>query len=132
MPDLCTWAYDLAVSWLPPIPSFLWGDTDEGTEAPVAGDEVTTAPGTADALARAKEALHQIETNGGEVGESGPRPLDARFRSASAPLFGGGAGIHRLVGRLQELDVGQLESEDRAALMGAASSLVERLRQSSL
>ncbi len=129
IPDLCTWAYDLAVSWLPPIPSFPWGESEERTEAPAA--EATTAPGTAEALARAKEALEQIEANGGGGAEDlAGRQLDARFRSGTASLFGGGSGIHRLVGRLEEIDVAGLGSGDRDALMGAASGLVERLRHS--
>lgn len=128
IPDVCTWAYDLAVSWLPPLPSFLWGETDD--ENQTSPEEATTAPGTADALARAKEALQQIETDGGNGARAAGRPLDARFRSAPSSILGGGGGIHRLVGRLEELDVGQLASTDREALLGAASDLMARLRES--
>ena len=131
IPDLCTWAYDLAVSWLPPL-SFLWGDSagERETEAPVAcatDDEPTPGPATTEALARAREALAQIDREG----ERTPRRLDARFRSGPGPsVLGAGAGIHRLVGRLEEIDVDQLAAEERKALMGAASGLLTRLRES--
>lgn len=131
MTDLCTWAYDYALTWLPPVPSFLWGESasDEPTGAPSAGpdDEVVTAPGTTEALARARSALHRIETNG--AGNAATDEVDARLRAGAASLLGAGAGIHRLAGRLDEIDAGALAGHDREMLMAAASSLVERLRQ---
>lgn len=127
IPDVWTWAYDLTVSWLPPLPSFLWGETDDESET--SPEETATSPATADALARAKEALQQIEADGGNAARSGGRPLDARFRSSPSSILGGGAGIHRLVGRLEEIDVGELASNDREALLGAANDLMTRLRQ---
>lgn len=124
IPDLCTWAYDLATRFLPPLPS-LWpeevSDEEGVVESPPEPEEVRPAPATTDALARARDALDQLQAES--------PPPDARFRAASASLLGGGAGIHRLVGRLEEIDVGQLAAHDREALMGAASNLVERLRR---
>ena len=127
IPDVFTWAYDLAVSWLPPLPSLLWGETDD--ENSTSTEETATAPGTSEALARAKEALRKIEADDTKSARSSARPLDARFRSSSSSILGGGGGIHRLVGRLEEVDVGQLASPDREALMGAAPDLMTRLRQ---
>lgn len=130
--DLCTWAYDYAVSWLPPVPSFLWGESEDDDErtaaAPLSDDEETiTAPGTTEALARARDALHRIETNGNGLGADDG--VDARLRAGAASLFGGGSGIHRLAGRLDEIDVAELAGRDREMLMNAATNLVERLRQ---
>lgn len=130
MTDLCTWAYDLAVSWLPPVPSFLWGEAEEEERAPEAAptEDSGTAPGTTEALARARDALHRIETNGGEPARDDA--IDVRLRAGAASLLGGGGGIPRLAGRLDEIDVARLAQNDRRALMDAASNLVERLRQS--
>lgn len=131
IPDLCTWAYDLAVSWLPPL-ALLWGGASDEGETEASGaratdDEPTPGPATTEALARAREALAQIDREAAPTS----RRLDARFRAAPGPsLLGAGAGIHRLVGRLEEIDVDQLAAEDRKALMGAASGLLARLRES--
>jgi len=128
IPDLCDWVHDLA-RWLPPLPAFLFGDTGEGKRGSEPSEETTMAPATAEALARAREAFEQMNEGGAPTAHR--RPLDARFRSAPAPDSEGG-GVHRLIGRLLEIDVDRLPSRDREALMGAASGLVERLRQSSL
>lgn len=127
--DLCTWAYDLAVSWLPPVPSFLWGEEEEEAAGP-RPEEAATAPGTTEALARARDALRRIETVGEDDAGDGLF-VDARLRAGTASLFGTntGGGILRLAGRLDELDVTQLGAADRDTLMSAAASLVERLRQ---
>lgn len=125
--DLCTWAYDLAVSWLPPVPSFLWGEEEDHTAR--SPEEATTAPGTTEALTRARDALRRMETNVGEQAGEGLF-VDARLRAGAASLFGTstGGGVLRLAGRLDELDVTQLGAADRDTLMSAAAGLVERLR----
>ena len=61
--------------------------------------------------------------DGLEAGREASRPgLDARFRP-SRPV-----GVQGLVTRLGEVDVTRLPLEERRALLGAASQLIERLR----
>ena len=135
IPDLCGWAYEWAASWFPPL-SLLWGEprAEEETKSPVssvADDESTPSPATTEALARAREALQHIDR--ARVEAMAPSRADARFRSSPpTPILGAGAGIQRLAGRLDEIDVDGLGAEEREALMGAASGLIVRLRESML
>ena len=129
----CDWIWESASAV---VPAWVWamaslGDPDAapfGTAAPaasVSAPEVgrddspsDSGEGTAGALARARDAL-----SGLEAGREASRPgLDARFRP-SRPV-----GVQGLVTRLGEVDVTRLPLEERRALLGAASQLIERLR----
>lgn len=127
IPDVCTWVYDYAMSWLPSWESIGLGSFGVPEDEPRNEEEAGPAPGTAEALARARDALASIE-RGGAPADARPRPLDARFRGT---LAGGGAaaGVGRLVDRLNELETAGLGSGDREALLGAAARLVRRLQQ---
>jgi hypothetical protein len=130
----CDWIWESAAGV---VPAWVWamaslGDPEASSFRPVApaapvpsppettGDDssLDSGVGTAGALARARDALTGLETGRDAL----PPRRDARFRP-SRP-----AGVQSLVARLDEVEVSRLPLEERRALLGAASQLIERLQ----